>query len=170
MFYRIQFEECLDFCVLVVSSLDLNLILQSLIVWHSGLNYVSEHCHHYILTNCLSHNYTYSIKYLEYIFSSDSFNDVEMRLLYCRSNRLLRMFNKCSQNVFIELCRSFYTTFHCPYVLTPHTKATFSKLRVACNNVYCKVLFWSQATKQCQRNVCVQYHVSNISSKHFEVN
>ena len=102
-----------------------------------------------------------------------------MRLLYCRSNRLLRMSHKpkmkevcvlCSQNVFIELCRSFYTTFHCPYFLTQHTKATFSKLRVACNNVYCKILFWSQATKQCHRNVCVQYHVSNISSKHFEVN
>ena len=52
---------------------------------------------------------------------------------------LIRMFNKCSQNVLIELCRSFCTTFYCPYFWTQHKKATFSKLRVAYNNVYRKV-------------------------------
>ena len=49
------------------------------------------------------------------------------------------MFNKCSKNVLIELCRSFCTTFYCPYFWTQHKKATFSKLRVAYNNVYRKV-------------------------------
>ena len=43
--------------------------------------------------------------------SSDNSGDTEMlrqmRLFYCRSNRCIRMFNKCSQNVPIELCRSF---------------------------------------------------------------
>ena len=62
-----------------------------------------------------------------------------MRLLYCRSNRLIRMFNKCSQNVHIELCSSLCTTFYCPYFWTQHKKATFSKLRVAYNNVYHKL-------------------------------
>ena len=60
-------------------------------------------------------SYTYSIKYLGYIFTSDNSDDAEMlrqmRLLYCRSNRLLRMFNKCSQDVLIELCRSFVLHF-----------------------------------------------------------
>ena len=55
----------------------------------------------------------------------------QMRLLYCRSNRLFRMFNKCSKNVLIELCRSSCTTFYCPYFWTVHKKATFSKIRVA---------------------------------------
>ena len=89
--------------------------------------------------NHLPISYTDSIKYLGYIFTSDNSDDAEMlrqiRLLYCRSNRLIRMFNKCSQNVLIELCRSFCTTFYCPYFWTQHKKATFSKLRVAYNNV-----------------------------------
>ena len=37
------------------------------------------------------------------LFSSDKSDDAEMlrqmRLLYCRSNRLIRMFNKCSKYV-----------------------------------------------------------------------
>ena len=63
-----------------------------------------------------------------------------MRLLYCRSNRLVRLFSKCSKTVLIELCRSFCTTFYCPYFWTQYKKATFSKLRVAYNNVYRKIL------------------------------
>ena len=89
--------------------------------------------------NRLPISYTDSIKYLGYIFTSDNSDDAEMlrqmRLLYCRSNRLIRMFNVCSQNVLIELCRSFCTTFYCPYFWTQHKKATFSKLRVAYNNL-----------------------------------
>ena len=54
-------------------------------------------------------SYTDSIKYLGYMFSSNNSDDNEMirqmRLLYCRSNRLFRMFNKCSKHVLIELCR-----------------------------------------------------------------
>ena len=49
------------------------------------------------------------------------------------------MFHKCSQNDVMELCRSFCTTYYCPYFWTQHKKATFSKLRVAYNNVYRKV-------------------------------
>ena len=93
--------------------------------------------------NYLPISYTDSIKYLGYLFSSDNCNDAQMlrqmRLLYCRSNRLIRMFNKCSQKIFIKLSRSFCTTFYCPYFWTQHNKATFSKLRVAYNNMYCKV-------------------------------
>ena len=47
--------------------------------------------------NHLPISYTDSIKYLGYIFTSDNSDDAEMlrqmRLLYCRSNRLIRMFN-----------------------------------------------------------------------------
>ena len=93
--------------------------------------------------NHLPISYTDSIKYLGYIFTSDNSDDTEMlgqmRLLYCRSNKLIRMFDKCSQNVLIELCRSLCTTFYCPDFWTQHKKATFSKHRVAYNNVYRKV-------------------------------
>ena len=59
-------------------------------------------------------SYTDSIKYLGYMFSSNNSDDNEMlrqmRLLYCISNRLFRMFNKCGKHVLIELCRSICTT------------------------------------------------------------
>ena len=94
--------------------------------------------------NSMPISYTDSIKYLGYIFSSNNNDDAEMlrqmRLLYCRSNRLVRLFSKCSKTVLIELCRSFCTTFYCPYFWTQYKKATFSKLRVAYNNVYRKIL------------------------------
>ena len=65
--------------------------------------------------NHLPISYTDSIKYLGYIFTSDNSDDAEMlmqmRLLYCRSNRLIRMFNQCGQNVLIELSKSFCTTY-----------------------------------------------------------
>ena len=63
-----------------------------------------------------------------------------MRMLYCRSNRLVRLFNKCSKPAFLALCRSFCTAFYCPYLWTQYKKTTFSKIRVAYNNVYWKIL------------------------------
>ena len=82
--------------------------------------------------NYLPISYTDSIKYLGYMFSSNNSDDNEMlrQMIYCRSNRLFRMFNKCSKHVLIELCRSLCTTFYCPYFWIVHKKTTFSKIRV----------------------------------------
>ena len=107
--------------------------------------------------------YTNFIKYLRYIFTSDNSDDAgmlrQMRLRYCILNRLIRMFNKCSQNVLIELCRSFCTTFYCPHFWTHHKKTTFSKLRVAYNNVYCKVVGLKR-----QSSDSVMFVLNNISN------
>ena len=40
----------------------------------------------------------------------------KLLLPYCRSNRLVRLFNKCSKPTLLELCRSFCTAFYCPHV------------------------------------------------------
>ena len=79
----------------------------------------------------------------------------QMRLLYCRSNRLVRLFSKCSKTVLIELCRSFCTTFYCPFFWTQYKKATFSKLRVAYNNIYRKIL------GLCRRSSASEMFVTN---------
>ena len=88
--------------------------------------------------------YTDSIKYLGFTFTSNNCEDADilkqMRMLYSRSNRLVRLFNKCSNPVILELCKSFCTVFYCPYFLTNYKKITFSKIRVAYNNVYRKIL------------------------------
>ena len=78
-----------------------------------------------------------------------------MRLSYCRSNRLVRLFSKCSKTVLIELCRSFCTTSYCPYFWAQYKKAPFSKLRVAYNNVYRKIL------GLCERSTASEMVVTN---------
>ena len=89
--------------------------------------------------NSLPIVYTDSIKYLGFTFTSNHCDDADilkqMRMLYCRSNRLVSLFNKCSKPVLLELCRSFCTVFYCPYFWTNYKKTTFSKIRVAYNNV-----------------------------------
>ena len=85
--------------------------------------------------------YADSIKYLGFIFTSNNCDDSDilkqMRMLYCRSNRLVRL---CSKPVLLGLCKSFCTVFNCPYFWTQYKKTTFSKIRVAYNNVYRKIL------------------------------
>ena len=64
-----------------------------------------------LFMNSLPIMYTDSIKYLGFIFTSNNCDDADilkqMRMLYCRSNRLVRLFNKCSKPVLLELCRRF---------------------------------------------------------------
>ena len=97
-----------------------------------------------LFMNTLPILYADSIKYLGFIFASNNCDDSDilkqMRMLYCRSNRLARLFNKCSKPVLLELCRSFCTVFYCPYFWTQYKKTTFSKIRVAYNNVYRKIM------------------------------
>ena len=59
--------------------------------------------------------YTDDIKYLGFTFSSDQKDDKDLlrqlRLLYTKSNRLLRLFYHCSTDVKIALFRSYCTCF-----------------------------------------------------------
>ena len=57
---------------------------------------------------------------------------------------------------------SFCTTFYCPYFWTQHKKATFSKLRVAYNNVYRKVFGLKQQC--CASEMFVLNIISNFEA------
>ena len=110
--------------------------------------------------------YTDDIKYLGFTYSSDQKDDKDllrqMRMLYTKSNILLRLFYHCSTDVKIALFRSYCTCFYCPFLWTHYKKSTHSKLSVAFNNVYCRILKlppWSSAR--------TMYAVNNIDS--FEV-
>ena len=67
-----------------------------------------------------------------------------MRMLYSRSNRLVRLFHSCNTDVLLELSRSFYGSFYCNYLWTTYKKSSFSKIRVAYNNLYMKILHVSR--------------------------
>ena len=52
--------------------------------------------------------------------------------------------NHCSRNVLIELGRSFCGSFYCSSLWTHYNKASFSKIRVAYNDLYRKILHASR--------------------------
>ena len=89
-------------------------------------------------------DYAEKTKYLGYMFTNDKQDDVEMlrqfRLLYMRSNKIIRMFYLCTIDVKLELFRSFCTSFYCCYLWTGYKKSTFNRLRVAFNNAYRRIL------------------------------
>ena len=94
----------------------------------------------YVYMNTDILNYTDSIKYLGFTFSSDKKEDNDMlrqmRILNTKSNRLLRLSNHCSTEVKLALFCSYYACFYCPFLWTHYKKSTQSKLGVDFNNVY----------------------------------
>ena len=82
----------------------------------------------------------------------------QMRTLYIRSNILIRTFYHCSNDVKLELFRSFCTSFYCCYLWTAYTKSTFNKLRVAFNNAYRRVLSlpWRSSASAMYANFGIQ--------------
>ena len=63
----------------------------------------------------------------------------QLRNVYTKSNRLLRIFHSCFTGIKIALFRSYYTCFYYLFLCTHYTKSTHNKLRVAANNVYCRI-------------------------------
>ena len=59
-----------------------------------------------LFMNSLPISYAGSIKNLGFIFTGNNCDDFDilkqMRMLYCKSNRLVRLFNKCSKPVLLE--------------------------------------------------------------------
>ena len=88
--------------------------------------------------------YADNVKYLGFTFSSDQKDDNDilrqLRMLYTKSNRLLRLFHHCSVDVKLALFRSYCACFYCPFLWTHYKKFNYSKLRVAFNNVYRRIL------------------------------
>ena len=101
-------------------------------------------------------------KYLGFTFNDSKSDDCDMlrqmRLLYAKSNKLLRTFSHCSTDVKITLFQSYCTALHCPYLWNDYKKSTFSKIRVAFNNAYRKIFGLpkrsSASTMYANNNIC----------------
>ena len=73
----------------------------------------------------------------------------QLRSLYAKANRITRMFHYCTVDVKLLLIKSYCTSFYCGYLWSDYKASTFSKLTVAFNNVYRRVLGlppWSSAS------------------------
>ena len=89
-------------------------------------------------------------KYLGFVFSEYKKDDAgmlrQLRSLYAKANKITRMFHYCTVDVKLLLIKSYCTSF---YPWSDYKASTFSKLRVAFNNVYRRVLGlpqWSSAS------------------------
>ena len=98
--------------------------------------------------------YVNTVKYLGFVFCENKKDDEDMlkqmRSLYAKSNKVIRMFNHCTVDVKLLLIKSYCTSFYCGYLWSDYKAKTFSKLRVAFNNVYRRVLglpTWSSASE-----------------------
>ena len=81
------------------------------------------------------------------MFSENKKDDCDMlrqlRTLYAKSNKLIRTFSHCTIDVKLLLIKSYCTSFYCGYMWSDSKKTTYSKLRVAFNNMYRRVLGFS---------------------------
>ena len=107
--------------------------------------------------------YVDNTKYLGITFCETLNNDkdmmiCQMRLMYAKSNKLLRVFSHCTTDVKFVFFDSCCTFLYCPFLWTDYPKRTFSKLRVAFNNAYRKIFnlpIWSSAsTMYAENNIC----------------
>ena len=62
----------------------------------------------------------------------------QMRSLYAKSNRLLRIFSHCLIDVKVTIFQSYCTALYCPFSWINYKKSTFTKIRVAFNNAFRK--------------------------------
>ena len=80
-------------------------------------------------------------------------------MLYTKSNGLLRLFHHSSTDVKLALFRSYCACFYCPFLWTHYKKSTHSKLRVAFNNVYRRILKLPPRS-----SASTMYAINNIDS------
>ena len=92
--------------------------------------------------------YTDSIKYLGVILNNSFKDDADimrqLRCLYASSNILLRKFSHCSLPVKLQLVESYCLNFYCSSLWCDYTKQSFSKIRVAYNNIFRMLLGYSR--------------------------
>ena len=88
--------------------------------------------------------FVYAAKYLGFMICENKNNYCDMlrqlRTLYVKSNKIIRTFSHCTIDVKLLLIRSYCTSFHCGYMWSDYKKTTYSKLRVALNKVYRRIL------------------------------
>ena len=92
----------------------------------------------------LCHTYVDSVKYLGFMFTPDSEDDVDMqrqlRTFYAHCNTILRQFAKCDESAKLVLFSSFCSCYYCLYLWLDMTKHSARILRLAYNNAHRKIL------------------------------
>ena len=117
----------------------------------------------YLHINNIPISYVDSVMYLGFTFAGAHKNDNDilrqMRTLYGRQNKLLRIFHGCNTKVLIEVGRSYCGSL---YLWTQFNKSTISKIRVAYNDLYRKILHVSRRSNASE--MFVKNNIPNFES------
>ena len=88
--------------------------------------------------------YTDNIKYLGVVLNNTFRDDCDiqrqLRSLYASANTIMSKFAFCSLSVKCLLVESYCMNFYCSYLWCDYNKSKLSKIRVAYNNIYRKIL------------------------------
>ena len=82
----------------------------------------------------------------------------QLRTLCAKSNKTICTFSHCTIVVKLLLIKNYCTYLDCGYMWSDYRKTTYSKLRVAFNNVYRRVLGLSYRS-----SACTLYTTHNIN-------
>ena len=105
-------------------------------------------------------------KYLGFTFCSLNKDDKDilrqLRSVYARSTKLLRMFSHCSIYVKIVLFNCYCTSSYCSYLWTEYKKTAFSKIWVAFNNAYRRI--FGLSNKSSASAMHANYNICNFEA------
>ena len=119
-----------------------------------------------IFLNDTKLNYVDNAKYLGVILNHrcKDDNDIQRHLrgLYARTNTLIRKFHKCTTDVKLTLFQAYCLPSYCSHLWARFNKYSYSKLNVAFNNVYRRILGYKKY--ESASHMFVTSHVDNFDA------
>ena len=119
-----------------------------------------------IFLNYTKLNYVDNSKYLGVILNHmcKDDNDIQRHLrgLYARTNTLIRKFHKCTTDVKLTLFQAYCLPCYCSHLWARLNKYSYSKLNVAFNNVYRRILGYKKY--ESASHMFVTSHVDNFDA------
>ena len=110
--------------------------------------------------------YVENAKYLGVILNEkcQDDNDIQrhIRSLYARANTVIRKFYNCTVDVKLSLFKSYCLPSYCSHLWVRYNKYSYSKLRIAFNNVYRRLLGFRKCDSASQ--MYVSHNIDNFDA------
>ncbi len=111
-------------------------------------------------------DYIENAKYLGVILNNKcrDDNDIQRHLrgFYARSNTLIRKFYNCTTEVKLTLFQSYCLPSYCSHLWVNYNNSSYSKIRIAFNNVYRRILGFSKFDSASQ--MYVSHNIDNFDA------
>ena len=110
--------------------------------------------------------YVENAKYLGVILNEkcQDDNDIQrhIRSLYARANTVIREFYNCTVDIKLSLFKSYCLPSYCSHLWVRYNKYSYSKVRIAFNNVYRRLLGFRKCDSTSQ--MYVSHNIDNVDA------